>query len=43
VKTAVVVGCGSIGQRHIKNLKAIGIKTIFALRTRKGFQQDLPD
>ena len=42
VKTAVVIGCGSIGKRHIKNLKALGIETIFALRTRKGFQQSLP-
>lgn len=39
---ALVIGCGSIGQRHIKNLKNIGIKSIYALRTRKGFYQDLP-
>lgn len=43
VSKAIVIGCGSIGQRHIKNLKNIGIKSIFAYRTRKGFQQDLPD
>ena len=43
VLKAVVIGCGSIGQRHIKNLKSIGIKSIYALRTKKGFHQDLPD
>lgn len=42
VTKAIVVGCGSIGQRHIKNLKNIGVKSIFAFRTRKGFYQDLP-
>jgi|MDTC01.3.fsa_nt_gb spore coat polysaccharide biosynthesis protein SpsF len=43
VLKAVVIGCGSIGQRHIKNLKSIGVKSIYALRTKKGFHQDLPD
>ena len=43
VLKAVVIGCGSIGLRHIKNLKSIGIKSIYALRTKKGFHQDLPD
>jgi len=42
VETAVVIGCGSIGQRHIRNLKKIGIKSIMALRTKKGFHQALP-
>jgi spore coat polysaccharide biosynthesis protein SpsF len=42
VAKAIVIGCGSIGQRHIRNLKNIGIKSIFAFRTRKGFHQDLP-
>ena len=43
VDKALIIGCGSIGQRHIKNLKKIGIKHIIALRTRKGFHQNLPD
>ena len=42
VNKAIIIGCGSIGQRHIRNLRHIGIKTIFALRTRKGHHQDLP-
>lgn len=42
VKKALIVGCGSIGQRHIKNLNKLGIKSIIALRTRKGFHQNLP-
>ena len=42
VKKAIVIGCGSIGQRHIKNLKSIGIEHIFAIRSRKGFHKELP-
>ncbi len=42
IKKAIIIGCGSIGQRHIRNLKKLGIKSIFALRSRKGFYQDLP-
>lgn len=42
VEKALVIGCGSIGQRHIKNLKKSGIKKISALRTRKGYYKDLP-
>ena len=41
VKRAVVIGCGSIGQRHIRNLRTLGISDIFALRTRQGASQDL--
>ena len=41
VKRAVVIGCGSIGQRHIRNLRRLGITDIFAVRTRQGFSQDL--
>jgi spore coat polysaccharide biosynthesis protein SpsF len=41
VKRAVVIGCGSIGQRHIRNLRSLGITDLFALRTREGASQDL--
>jgi len=41
VKRAVVIGCGSIGQRHIRNLRALGITDIVALRTRQGACQEL--
>ena len=41
VKRAVVIGSGSIGQRHIRNLRTLGLTDIFALRTRKGASQDL--
>ena len=41
VKRAVVIGCGSIGQRHIRNLRRLGLTDIFALRTRQGASQDL--
>jgi predicted dehydrogenase/spore coat polysaccharide biosynthesis protein SpsF (cytidylyltransferase family) len=33
VETAVVVGAGSIGQRHIRNLQQLGIQKIVALRS----------
>ena len=41
VKRAVVVGCGSIGRRHINNLRQLGVSDVFALRTRQGFTQEL--
>lgn len=41
VKTAAIFGCGSIGQRHIKNLQELGLNEIYAFRTRKGHFQDL--
>lgn len=41
VKRAAIIGCGSIGQRHLRNLRELGIKDIVALRTRQGFKQDL--
>lgn len=35
-----VFGCGSIGQRHIRNLLSLGVTDIIALRSRQGhFQQ----
>ena len=36
VETALVIGAGSIGQRHIRNLRKIGIRIIVALRSKKG-------
>jgi len=41
VNRAVVFGCGSIGQRHIRNLRTLGINEIFAVRTRLGSQQQI--
>jgi len=31
----LIVGLGSIGQRHLRNLKALGVANIAALRTRQ--------
>lgn len=42
IKKAIVFGCGSIGQRHIRNLRQLGYKDIAAFRTREGHYQDLP-
>jgi spore coat polysaccharide biosynthesis protein SpsF len=42
VKTALIIGSGSIGQRHIANLKKIGINNITALRSKKGHYKKLP-
>ena len=42
VKNAIIIGSGSIGQRHISNLKKIGIKNITALRTKKGHYKKIP-
>jgi spore coat polysaccharide biosynthesis protein SpsF len=42
VKTALIIGAGSIGQRHILNLKKIGIINITALRSKKGHFKQLP-
>jgi len=42
VKTALIIGSGSIGQRHIRNLKKIGINDIIALRSKKGHYKKLP-
>jgi len=43
VKTALIIGSGSIGQRHIRNLKKIGISDIIALRSKKGHNKTLPE
>ena len=42
VHSALIVGAGSIGQRHIKNLIKIGINNIIALRSRRGHHKNLP-
>jgi len=42
IRRAAVIGAGSIGQRHIRNLRDLGIKEIVALRTRQGHTQGLP-
>jgi len=42
-RKALVIGCGSIGQRHIRNLKLIRINDITALRSKKGHFKNLPD
>jgi spore coat polysaccharide biosynthesis protein SpsF len=44
IQRAAILGCGSIGQRHIRNLRSLGMTDIFALRSREGHFQDLdPD
>ena len=43
VRTALIIGSGSIGQRHIRNLKKIGISKIIALRSNKGHYKKLPE
>lgn len=42
VNRALLVGCGSIGKRHIRNLMALGVNDIVAFRTREGASKDLP-
>jgi predicted dehydrogenase len=39
----LIIGLGSIGQRHVKALKAIGEKNIAAFRTGKGLNSNLND
>jgi len=43
VESALIIGAGSIGQRHIRNLKHLGINKIIALRSNKGYHQKLPE
>jgi predicted dehydrogenase/spore coat polysaccharide biosynthesis protein SpsF (cytidylyltransferase family) len=42
VNRAVVIGAGSIGQRHIRNLHQLGITEIAALRSRQGPGKSIP-
>lgn len=41
VKRAAIIGVGSIGLRHIKNLRSLGVTDIVALRTGKGSNKSL--
>ena len=41
VSCAAILGCGSIGQRHIRNLRELGIRDIVALRSRKGHFKEI--
>ncbi|MFC2036473.1 cytidylyltransferase domain-containing protein [Chloroflexota bacterium] len=40
-RRVAVFGCGSIGQRHIRNLRRLGVTDITALRSRQGHSQEL--
>lgn len=40
-RRVAVLGCGSIGQRHIRNLHSLGITDIIALRSRQGHFKEL--
>jgi spore coat polysaccharide biosynthesis protein SpsF len=42
VSSALIIGAGSIGQRHIRNLLSLGINRIIALRSNKGHFKALP-
>jgi spore coat polysaccharide biosynthesis protein SpsF len=42
VESAIIIGLGSIGQRHTSNLKTMGIKNITSLRSKKGHYKKLP-
>ncbi len=39
----LIIGCGSIGRRHIKALEHIGVQDIIAYRTKKGALKDLSE
>jgi len=41
VRRVAVLGCGSIGQRHIRNLRSLGITDIVASRSRRGHFKEL--
>ena len=41
-KRILIVGCGSIGLRHIRALRSIGVQTIAALRSGKGHNNEDP-
>ncbi|MBN1877193.1 MAG: Gfo/Idh/MocA family oxidoreductase [Anaerolineae bacterium] len=41
VQRAAILGCGSIGHRHIRNLRQLGITDIVALRSQKGHFKQL--
>jgi spore coat polysaccharide biosynthesis protein SpsF len=41
VERAAIIGCGSIGQRHLRNLRQLGITDIVALRSKEGATQEI--
>lgn len=41
VRRAAVIGCGSIGQRHVRNLRALGVTEIVALKGHPGHTREL--
>ncbi len=41
VAKAAIVGCGSIGQRHIRNLQKLGIHDLVTVRSREGHFREL--
>lgn len=43
ISKAAIIGCGSIGQRHIRNLQKLGVTDIFTLRSKMGHHQNLPN
>ncbi len=43
VNKVLIIGCGSIGQRHIRNLESQGMTDIITLRSKKGHFKELPE
>ncbi|PYS67385.1 MAG: hypothetical protein DMF73_19450, partial [Acidobacteria bacterium] len=41
VERAAIIGCGSIGRRHLHNLRQLGITEIVALRSGQGANQEI--
>ena len=41
IHRGAILGCGSIGQRHIRNLRLLGITDLIALRSHQGHYTDL--
>ena len=41
VSRAAIIGCGSVGQRHLRNLRQLGITDIVALRSKQGETQEI--
>jgi len=41
VRRAAVIGCGSIGQRHVRNLRTLGVTDIVALKGHPGHTRPL--
>lgn len=43
VKAALVVGCGSIGRRHLRNLRALGVPMLLAVDPREDRRRQAAD